>query len=694
VAGLLSLGIPALLPAQDAPPATLTPVEVTVTRDGSRSALDLPFAISKIRPDSMRPGQRHLSLDEMLLLLPGVTVANRNNPTQDPRISIRGFGARSAFGVRGVRILRDGMPLTLPDGQTPVDYLDLESVGSIEVLRGSASALYGNAAGGVVDIRSSDAPADAIAGQLRSVTGSFGLQRWVGAVGGTSGAFRYQGNVTHNESDGFRAYSHQRLTSGYGRVQMKAGATDLALVTMLFDMPDAENPGALTKIEMDTMRTQAQAFAVTRQARKAVKQGQLGLSASRRVGGGDVLASVFGGWRDLDNPLTQNIVAIDRVSYGATLRGSLPQRLFGITHRLSAGIDVQRQDDDRLNFVNCNGNTDPSCDTAAGERGAVTLDQRELVTSIGPFLRDEIELSRRFYLMAGARADYVTFDVTDHLVVPPTNPDDSGDRTLRALSPMAGAVVRLGQLTSLYANVSSAFETPTATELGNRPDGVGGINRDLDPQFATTYETGLKGFLLSRIQYDIAAFTTSVRDELVPYEVPGGAGRRYFRNAGRTRRRGVEVSAGARIRGLELSAAYAYSQFKYVDFAFETRIGGVLDTLVFDGHRIPGIPPQIFQGSATYRLGRAYATLEGITAGSMFVDDANTTRSSGYEVANFRLGGTAVFGKPWLAPVIGVQNLFDRKYVSSVSINAAGGRYYEPAPGRAYFVGLTAAVGR
>jgi iron complex outermembrane receptor protein len=693
VAGVLVCGAPTVLPAQDAPPATLTPVEVTVTRDGSRSSLDLPFAISKTRPDSMRPGQRHLSLDETLLLMPGVTVANRNNPTQDPRISIRGFGARSAFGVRGVRILRDGMPLTLPDGQTPVDYLDLESVGSVEVLRGSASALYGNAAGGVVDIRSSEAPRDALAGQLRSITGSYGLRRWVGVAGGTSGAVQYQGNVTHSEIDGYRDYSHQRLTSGYGRVQMKAAGTDFALVSMLFDMPEAENPGALTKIEMDTMRTQAQAFSVTRLARKAVKQGQLGLSASRRVGGGDLFASVFGGWRNLDNPLTQNIVAVDRASYGGTLRADRPQRLFGLRHRLSAGLDVQRQDDDRLNFTNCNGNAIPACATATGERGPITLDQRELVSSLGPFVRDELELSRRLRVMAGVRADYVKFSVTDHLVTA-TNPDDSGDRTLRAWSPMAGVVTRIGLLTSIYANVSSAFETPTATELGNRPDGVGGINRDLDPQYATTYETGLKGIALSRLQYDIAAFSTRVRDELVPYEVPGGAGRRYFRNAGKTQRRGLEVTAGTNLGGLELNAAYTYSRFKYLDYHLETRTGAVLDTVVYDGNRIPGIPTQAFQGSATYRLGRAYATLEGLTAASLFVDDANTTRSAGYEVMNARVGGTAVFGKPWLAPVVGVQNVFDRKYVSSVSINAAGGRYFEPAPGRAYFVGLTAAVGR
>src|SRR5882762_1756830 len=162
----------------------LQPVVVEVGRGAHRSILELPFAVTVQTPDSLRPGQRHLSLDETLWLIPGLSVSNRNNPSQDPRISIRGFGARSAFGVRGIRVLRDGIPLTLPDGQTPVDYLDLESVGRVEVMRGSASSLYGNAGGGVVDIRTAPPLPVPVSGAVRMSNGGFGTRRLVAKAGG------------------------------------------------------------------------------------------------------------------------------------------------------------------------------------------------------------------------------------------------------------------------------------------------------------------------------------------------------------------------------------------------------------------------------------------------------------------------------------------------------------------------------
>src|SRR4051812_10035461 len=215
-AGILLLGTIAFASAraQDTVIARLPPV-VTVTRDIGRSALEVPYAISETRPDSARPGQPHLLVDQTLFLLPGVTVANRANPSQDPRISIRGFGARSAFGVRSIRVLRDGMPLTLPDGQTPIDYLDLESVGRVEAIRGTASALYGNAAGGVIDIRSAGPPAMPVAAQVRTWLGDYGARRFTGVVGGSTDAVFYQANVGHTLADNFRLYSRQELTNGY-----------------------------------------------------------------------------------------------------------------------------------------------------------------------------------------------------------------------------------------------------------------------------------------------------------------------------------------------------------------------------------------------------------------------------------------------------------------------------------------------
>src|SRR5688500_10851492 len=232
--------------AQDSSVAQLEPVVVEVTRGTRRSPLKLPFAISVMTPDSTRPGQRYLSLDETLAQVPGVAVSNRNNPSQDPRISIRGFGARSAFGIRGIRVLRDGIPLTLPDGQTPVDYLDLESVGRVEVLRGSASSLYGNAGGGVIDIRSSDPAPVPFLAEGRWWTGSYGNRRIVGKASGALFPFSYQGNIGHTENGGFRDYSRQRVTTGFARAAVERPSGVIAVQFLGMDMPMAENPGALT----------------------------------------------------------------------------------------------------------------------------------------------------------------------------------------------------------------------------------------------------------------------------------------------------------------------------------------------------------------------------------------------------------------------------------------------------------------
>ncbi len=681
---------------EQAAPTTLPPVVVTVTRDVARSPLELPFAITRVAPDSLRPGQRNLAADETLMLVPGVSVANRNNPTQDPRIAVRGFGARAAFGVRSVRILRDGIPLTLPDGQTPTDYLDLASVGSVEVIRGSASALYGNAAGGVVEFRSSAPPTVPFAADLRGLGGSDDLRRWSAGAGGTLAPLRYQALVTRMEQDGYRRYARQQTTHGTGRVLHTLAGAEVAWQAQLFSMPVAENPGALTTAEMAADPRHAVAFSVTKRARKEVSQTQLSVTATRSLSSGELTASLYGGTRDLDNPLTFAVVAIDRTTLGGSVRLTSAASPFGDRHRLSAGVDIQRLDDDRKNFDNCNGVAAPTtaCPRAdTVERGALRLDQREVVTSIGPFVRDELTIGQRVHVHAGLRADYVIFDIEDQFVIPTgpgQNPDDSGRRTLRAWSPMAGVLARVGTLTSVYANVSTAFETPTATELGNRPEGAGGINRDLQPQTATTFEVGVKGILATRLRYDVAGFLTRVRDELIPFEVPGGAGRRYFRNAGRTIRRGLEAGLEASAGAATFASAYSYSDFRFDEYAVTT--GATTER--YDDNRIPGIPVHQVQASATWRWSGLFFTAEGIGASRMLVDDANSSAAAGWGIANARVGGRIPIGATTVVPVVGVQNLFDRRYVGSVVINAAGGRYYEPAPERTISVGLSVTTGR
>ncbi|HEY8832347.1 MAG TPA: TonB-dependent receptor [Gemmatimonadaceae bacterium] len=671
--------------AQDTTATRLAPVVVEVGRGTHGSPLDLPFAMSVQTPDSSRPGERHLSLDEALWLIPGLSVSNRNNPSQDPRISIRGFGARSAFGVRGIRVLRDGLPLTLPDGQTPVDFLDLESVGRVEVMRGSASSLYGNAGGGVVDIRTSDPPPVPVSGEVRLWSGSFGTRRFVAKSGGTAGGFKYQGNVARTESYGYRDYSSQKTTNGFGRVSLDAGEGSYALEWLEVKTPLAQNPGSLTRAQFDSSPRMADPLSIRKAARKEVEQSQVGLTGRHAFARADVEASVYAGTRSLSNPQTFAIVDVGRRISGGDLRATLPLSLLGIGQRLTAGTEAQFQNDLRLNYTNCNNTPPPTVPTATcpnitSERGTVTLNQREIISSVGSYVRDEMDLGERYTLTGGARADAVRFEVKDRLINA-TNPDDSGRRLLHAVSPMVGLLARLNPLQSAYANISSAFETPTATELGNQPSGAAGINRDLKPQRSITYEVGLKGVNTTGWQYNAAVFSTAVQDELIPYDIPASGGRRYYRNAGRTSRRGVELGTGLTAGAFDLGGAYTYANYRFVDFT--------VDTAHYAGNRIPGIPRQTLQASAAMRSLIGTLVTEVTFADRMFVNDANLERSPGYGIVNARLVSSGSMGPSAAEITLGAQNIFDRKYVSSVNVNAAGGKFYEPGSQRSIYVGVS-----
>ena len=682
-AGLLGL-VAARIEAQDTTVTRLTPVIVEVGRGIHRSPLDLPFAVSVQTPDSSRPGQRHLSLDETLALIPGLSVSNRNNPAQDPRISIRGFGSRSAFGVRGIRVLRDGIPLTLPDGQTPVDYLDLESVGRVEVMRGSASSLYGNAGGGVVDIRTSDPLPVPVSGEARLWTGAFGTRRIVAKSGGVTGGFSYQGNVARTESEGYRENSRQRTTNGFARVSFDARGGSYALEWLGLKTPLARNPGSLTRAQFEADPRLADPLSVRKAARKTVSQSQFGVTARRSGTHGSVEASAYAGTRSLSNPLTFAIVDVGRTISGGSLRATSPFSLLGMGHRLTAGAELQRQNDLLLNYTNCNNIPPPTVPTAtcadpASERGSVTLNQRELISSFGSYVRDEMDLGDRYTLTGAARADAVRFEVRDRLINA-TNPDDSGRRLLHAISPMVGILVRLSPLQSAYGNISSAFETPTATELGNQPSGAAGINRELKPQRSITYEVGLKGVGATGWQYNASVFATRVQDELIPYDIPAGGGRRYFRNAGRTSRRGVELGTGVTVGALDLGGAYTYANYRFVDFT--------VDTAHYAGNRIPGIPRQTFQASAAMRTFADTLVAEATIADRMFVNDANSESAPGYAIVNARYVSVASIGPTAAEITLGAQNILNRRYVSSVNVNAAGGKFYEPGSQRALYVGV------
>lgn len=669
--------------AQDTASTRLPPVTVTVSRDAARSTLDLPFGVSRVSVDSARLGARRGSLTDLLITIPGLTVSNRFNPTQDPRVAVRGFGARSAFGIRGLRVVRDGIPLTVADGQAAIDFVDLESVGSVEVMRGSAGALYGNAAGGVVELRSSPLPSSGLRGRVRGTLNE-DSERISAHGAGSTGDWGWQGTLSHTTADGPRDYARARQTAGTGDLQRTVGGTLVRTQLIVYDAPLAENPGAVTSAELAATPWVADSLNILRRASKTVTHRQLSLSAERLWDGGGMTASVHGATRDLYNPQSFAIVGFDRRTLGITTRvqhsGVRARHLW----RLAVGADVQSQRDDRRNWANCAGLTGAqrpvaTCPTAA-DRGVERVHQLERVVAAGVFARGEVTRSM-VTGTATVRGDRTNFTVRDQQS--PAGAELS--LNMGAVSPMVGIIVRPGPDWSLYANVATSFETPTTTELANQPDGSGGLNRDLKPQRGRTVEAGVKGLVGGRLRYDVAAFAISTDDELIPFEIPNSGGRRYFRNAGRTSRQGVELGLTAALGALDIGAALAHLTYEYDAFT--------VDTTVLDGKRVPGVAPLTTSMFATWSRRLGFITVEAQHASRSPVDDRNTAYAAGYVLWNARAGITA----PWargIAPVIGIENAFDRTYAANVVTNASRGRFFEPGAGRRVYAALTVSAGR
>jgi len=683
---LASLGLlatPLVSRGQVGDTTTLAPVRVTVSRDAARSTLEVPFAISRLSLDSARAATRRASLTEVLLFVPGLAVSNRYNPTQDPRLAIRGFGARSAFGIRGVRVLRDGVPMTAADGQTAVDFLDLESLGAAEIFRGNAGALYGNSSGGVVDFRTTPPPD---AGGRARVSGwlSGEISRASLAAGRRFGDFGLQGTLTQNGGEGPRDYSTFKSTNALADARWSsAGGTRLQLQASFYDAPEADNPGALTQAEMDRDPTLPDSNNIVKKAGKVVRQSVVSLQAARELGSISLLASGHLGWRDLENPQSFAIIHLDRETAGGSVRAQWMGGSSERPLRLAIGADVLTQTDDRQNYTNCaglSGSARPAatCPTL-DDQGSLTVNQEERVAALGAFVRGELEVTSRVSLTGTVRTDRTRFEVTDRRATDPALAEPP-PRTLSAVSPMFGVNYRFGPLSAAYASVSTSFETPTTTELANRPEGVGGLNADLKPQRGVSYEVGYKGAHASGVRYDLALFTIVTEDELIGFQVPGAqAGRQFFRNAGQTTRRGAEASIAGTSGPVSLGASATWLRYLYDEF--------VVAGTDYDGNRVPGVAPVTISAFASVQRSWGLATLEGIRNGRVAVNNANTAWADSYYLLNARLAFRPST-RLSMEPVVGVENVFDKTWASNVVVNANAGRYYEPGPGRTFYVGI------
>ncbi|HUE76582.1 MAG TPA: TonB-dependent receptor [Longimicrobiales bacterium] len=633
----------------------------------------LPFAITS-RDASGRVAGPGLSLESELRAVPGLQIDNRQTDALGDRISIRGFGARSQFGVRGIQVLVDGIPATMPDGQSSLDHLDLALLGRVEVLRGPAAAAYGNAAGGVILLNTMPAPAGALRQEAALTTGSNGLLRLRSTTGGRAGERGWIASVSREWKGGFRPHSDADRIHLTGRFGTPVAGGHLRLVSHAVSY-DAENPGALTPDQFATDPAQAQAFNVTQGTGKSGLHGQVGAVWERQLPWAALEATGYAVGRALENPIPPTIIDLDRVAGGARvlLRSAhqSPERPFW-----AFGLDAALQGDDRQNFENAQGN-----------RGALTLDQHERVTNLAMHGQAILPVLRPVGLFIGARYDRVAFSASDRLV-DADDPDDSGSRTMAAISPTLGLRVDLAHRVALFGNVSTAFETPTTTELVNRPDGAGGFNQELEPQRTVSYELGGRAALGAGLEVQGSVYHARITDALVPFEVATAPGRQFFRNAASAVHEGLELLVDLRTTHLDFLAAYDRTMAEFGSYATEDES--------YDGSSVPGVRPWTLTSVLTGRPGAGVQLeLDFKRTGDMPADDANDVTVPGYAILDLRAAGPPIRIGAWhFEPYTGVQNLLDRAYVASVVPNAFGQRFFEPGPGRAFVIGLEASTVR
>jgi iron complex outermembrane recepter protein len=665
--------------------------EITVTRT-PEPLQRVPYAVGVLDRTEIQRGQQTIGLDEALNNLPGVVVSNRYNFSLDQRISIRGFGSRSNFGVRGLKILLDGVPQTLPDGQSQLTNVDFGNIERAEVLRGASSSLYGNASGGVVSLQSERAAPGPFAQRVRVNGGDGkregdGFYKWQSWTSARSGNASGTLSVSQFKADGFRQHSAAEFRQLNAGVDYAVSGSTLATVRLsLADDPKAENPGALTRPEYNANPDSAAANNIRRGADKDAQQQQLALGVRHfDAAGNEFQATLFGLLRDLANPLAAlpftgapptagTYVAIDRAVGGA--RAGISRHLGAgeQSPKLTAGVDLQRMRDDRENFV-----------SDAGTRtSTVLLDQREKVTELGPFAQVQWSPQEPLLVSVGARYDWVRYDLDDRFL---TDGDDSGGRTMAAASGNVGVSWSVSDRFVPYVNVSTSFETPTTTELVNKPDGTGGLNPELGPQRAVNYEIGARGQVSSRVSYSVAGFLARITDAIV--QGPEVGGRAFFRNAGKTHNDGAEVGLTvAPVNGLSLSAAYTYSHYRFTDYKVARAGTTVIDTL--DGNRLPGVPEHFWRlGLRTSLPADFYLDADHTITTSVPADDANTPTLfvQAWGVTNVRVGWDGKAGQLDVGPFVGVNNLWDDRYIGSVTLNGVGGRVFEPAPRRVIYVG-------
>ena len=676
----------------------LAPVVITATREEARG-FDLPASIDAIGADEIQKGQLGVNLSESLGRVPGIVVQNRQNYAQDLQISSRGFGARSTFGVRGLRLYADGIPATMPDGQGQVSHFSLGSAKRIEVLRGPFSVLYGNSSGGVVQILTEDgAPEPTLTPSV--AFGSFRSSRIGLKMSGVEPGSRtdYVVEASRFDTRGYRDHSAATRDAANAKLKFALGErTSVSLIGNMVSMPDAQDPLGLARAQYDADPRQVDPGAIAFNTRKSVRQTQGGVVFDHRLSASNAFRFMgYTGRRDVNQVLsipvaTQaaathsgGVVDLARQYAGLDARWTHRNSVWSGPLTLTAGLNFDTLDEKRKGYNNFVG-------TTLGVQGALRRDEDNRVSNFDQYVQGEWRFARDWQLTAGVRSSRVRFRSNDNFVSG-TNGDDSGAARYAAVTPAGGLVYHLTDTVNLYGSVGKGFETPTFNELAYRPPGSAGagLNFDLRPARSVSYEAGAKMLWGAASQLNVAAYRTKTTDEIVVLTNSGG--RSTFQNAGHTTRDGFEagfVTVLTRSISLALSAATVKATY---DDSFTTCTAApcaVPNITIPAGTKIPGVPGQTGFAELAYRQPGLTTAFEMRAVSRVFVNDQNSDQAAGYAVAGWRLVLDQKRGQWTFSEFLRVDNLFDRKFSGSVIVNEGNARFFEPAPGRNYLIGAT-----
>jgi iron complex outermembrane receptor protein len=654
-------------------------------------------AVTVLEGDALDVDGLGATLSEHLATVPGLLARDRHNYAQDEQLSIRGFGTRASFGIRGVRLVVDGIPATMPDGQGQVSHFPLSTAERIEILRGPFSVLHGNASGGVIEVTTATGEGPPSLG-VELAGGESGRRRAAVDVRGGEASIGYAVGLQHFATAGERAHSRARRTSLNGKARIAIGdATSLTLLLNALDAPDAQDPQGLDRGQFADDPRQAAPTALLFDTRKSVAQRQAGAVLEHALGAGGLRALAYAGERRTTqflsipvgtqaNPLSGGGVIDLRAPYaGADLRWSAQATLAGRPLDWVLGVSHDRQRQDRHGYENFAGDAETP---VLGVRGALRLDQDDRVDAFDQYVQATWQPADAWSLMAGVRHSRIRFASSDRYVTA-ANPDDSGRIEYAATSPVFGANWRIAPRWRLYAAYGQGFETPTFNELGYRADGGSGLNFALQPARTRSAEIGMKFDGAGGARSELAVFHADTRDELTVHTSAGG--RTTYQNAGRARRIGVEWSATLPIAErwrVQWALTWLDARFRDGFLACHGAPCPVATEPVAGETRIPGIPRS--SAYVSLRWGGStgwHAMLDAQAVDAVPVNHFDDERAPGYAVFGASAGygfGRHGEGRVFLA----IDNLGDRAYAGSVIVNEGNRRYYEPGPGRQVTAGI------